>query len=150
MPATSPLDLRYILGLLNSHLLSVYFQSCFAGNCLQGGYLRVGAPQLRQLPMWIPDLTNGLDRQHYDQLVDRVSDRLLRQAQLPADLSESPHQLSNSVEVQAEIARLDQEIDQLVYRLYQLNDAEIDRLLQLPPLRSKKIQSTQLKEHAQI
>jgi len=146
LQAPSPLDLRYILGLLNSHLLSVYCQSHFAGNCLQGGYLRIGAPQLRQLPMWVPDLTDAIDRQSYDQLIDWVSDRLLRQAQLPTESSQS----SNFVEVQVEIDRLDHLIDQRVYHLYQLNDAEINRLLQLPKLSSRKIQSTPSKKHVQI
>jgi hypothetical protein len=122
--ANFPLDLRYLLGLLNSHLLSVYVQSCFAGNCLQGGYLRIGAPQLRQLPMWIPDLADAIDRQHYNQLIVWVSDRLSLQSQFMT--LGSP----NSVKIQAEIDRLDHEIDHHVYRLYQLNNSEIDRLWQ--------------------
>ena len=120
-----PLDLRYLLGLLNSRLLSVYFQSCFAGNCLHGGYLRIGTPQLRQLPIWIPNLADISDRQNYDQLIDWVNDRLL-QDQFHGCES------SNPVKIQVEIDRLDHLIDHHVYKLYQLKDAEIDRLLLSP------------------
>lgn len=132
------LDLRYLLGLLNSHLLSAYFQSCFAGNCLHGGYLRIGVPQLRQLPIWVPDLADMSDRQSYNQLIDWVSDRLFLQAQFHTCES------SNSVKIQAEIDGLDDEIDHHVYKLYQLKDAEIDCLIQ-----SKKC-LIQSKKHAKI
>jgi hypothetical protein len=44
-------DLYYLLGVLNSRLMSFYFRSYFGGNSLQGGYLRVGAPQIRQMPI---------------------------------------------------------------------------------------------------
>ncbi len=121
--ADLPLDLRYLLGLLNSRLLSVYFQSCFAGNCLHGGYLRIGAPQLRQLPIWIPNLSDTIDRQNYDQIIDWVSDRLLLQDQFHSCESSSP------MKIQAEIDRLEDAIDHHVYSLYQLKDTEIDRLL---------------------
>ncbi|MGB3615753.1 MAG: N-6 DNA methylase [Elainellaceae cyanobacterium] len=40
-----------LLGLLNSALLTAYFQAMFGGNALQGGYLRVGPPQVRLLPL---------------------------------------------------------------------------------------------------
>ncbi|NJN86386.1 MAG: hypothetical protein HC881_08850 [Leptolyngbyaceae cyanobacterium SL_7_1] len=47
----SPIDLRYLLGILNSHLVTLFFTTTFQGNRLQGGYLRVGAPQIRQIPI---------------------------------------------------------------------------------------------------
>ncbi|MBW4658464.1 MAG: N-6 DNA methylase [Drouetiella hepatica Uher 2000/2452] len=142
---SSFLDLRYLLGLLNSHLLSLYFQSCFAGNCLHGGYLRIGVPQLRQLPIWVPDLADMSDRQSYNQLIDWVSDRLFLQAQFYT--CEAP----NSVKIQAEIDGLDDEIDHHVYKLYQLKDAEIDCLIQSKKhlIQSKKC-LIQSKKHAKI
>lgn len=97
------IDLRYLLGLLNSQLLSFYFSHSFGGNRLQGGYLRVGPPQLRALPVVIPKLDCAIDRKNYQQIIDWVEQR--------------PYQ-----------PQLDQEIDRLVYRLYRLTDAEIDDL----------------------
>ncbi|HEY9629270.1 MAG TPA: DNA methyltransferase [Coleofasciculaceae cyanobacterium] len=130
--ASPLLDLRYLLGLLNSRLLSLYFQRCFAGNCLQGGYLRVGTPQLRQLPLWMPNFANPADRQSYEQIIDWVSDRLLLQDQL--DLLPP-----NPEAIRAEIARLEAAIDHHVCELYKLTEKEIDRMpksLQQPEQRS--------------
>ncbi len=97
------IDLRYLLGILHSRLIQLYFSSCFAGNQLQGGYLRVGAPQLRLLP--IPNLTPDELQRHqaYSPLIDLVDQQL----------SDRSNQA------------IDPEIDRLVYQLYGLTDAEI-------------------------
>jgi hypothetical protein len=94
------LDLRYLLGILNSRLIQVYFASHFAGNQLQGGYLRVGAPQLRKLP--VPEDLNLCRANRLIELVDQ---------QLRLD---RPN------------AAIDAAIDQLVYQLYGLTEPEIE------------------------
>lgn len=43
--------LLYCLGILNSRVLDWYVQTHFSGNRLRGGYMRIGPPQLRQLPI---------------------------------------------------------------------------------------------------
>jgi N-6 DNA Methylase/TaqI-like C-terminal specificity domain len=103
------IDLRYLLGLLNSRLIQLYFSSCFAGNQLQGGYFRVGSPQLRQLP--VPNLSLDELRRHaaYDPLIDRVDRQLAR--------IQSDQQIDQAI---------DRDIDQLVCRLYGLTDTEIE------------------------
>ena len=97
------IDLRYLLGILNSRLIQLYFSSCFAGNQLQGGYLRVGAPQLRLLPM--PNLAPDHLQRHpaYLQLISWVEQRLGNHSD----------------------QAIDSEIDWLVYQLYGLTDLEI-------------------------
>ena len=102
------IDLRYLLGLLNSRLIQLYFASCFAGNQLQGGYFRVGSPQLRQLP--VPNLSSADLQNHltYQQLIDRVDRRLVS--------IQSGQALNQAI---------DRDIDQLVYQLYGLTDVEI-------------------------
>ena len=45
------MDLRFILGLLNSRLLSYYYRLVFSGLSLQGGFLRIGPPQLKEMPV---------------------------------------------------------------------------------------------------
>lgn len=96
------LDWRYLLGLLNSQLMSFYFTRSFSGNGLQGGYLRVGAPQLRQLPIAVPDLAIASQRQAYEQIIEGVQ-QMFRQ--------------SDPV--------VDRAIDQWVYQCYGLTDAEV-------------------------
>jgi hypothetical protein len=44
-------NLDYLGALLNSQLMTLLFRAMFGGLSLQGGYLRVGPPQLEQLPM---------------------------------------------------------------------------------------------------
>ncbi|MBD3882970.1 N-6 DNA methylase [Phormidium tenue FACHB-886] len=104
--AIAALDLRCLLGILNSRLIQLYFSRQFAGNQLQGGYLRVGSPQLRQLPMPLHDSLNHLEmRQTYQKLIGCVDQ------QLALDRPD---------------AAIDEAIDQLVYQLYGLTDSEIE------------------------
>ncbi|MFM7423394.1 MAG: Eco57I restriction-modification methylase domain-containing protein [Elainella sp.] len=104
-----PLDPHYLLGLLNSHLLSFYLLTRFGGNRLQGGYLRIGPPQLRQLPIAPPD-----SDEIYQQVVQLVQQRL----QLKPDSS-------GDAEVNQLMQQTDWKIDQLIYALYHLKDTEI-------------------------
>ncbi|NJR58838.1 MAG: hypothetical protein HC769_08235 [Cyanobacteria bacterium CRU_2_1] len=97
------IDLRYLLGLLNSRLINFYFASHFSGNRLQGNYLRVGSPQLRKIPICIPDFDNAAARHNYDRMIDLVNEMLTQHNE-----------------------QIDQEIDHLVYKLYRLSDAEIE------------------------
>jgi hypothetical protein len=108
---TAAIDLRYLLGLLNSQLMSVYFNHWFAGNRLQGGYFRVGPPQLRQLPICIPNLSNLSEQQAYEQIIAWVEQR---------SKPEQCHQPTNTA--------IDEAINQLVFQLYQLTEAEIKML----------------------
>jgi hypothetical protein len=103
------LDLRYLLGLLNSQLLSVYFRHSFGGNRLQGGYYRIGPPQLRSLPIYLPNWENVTDRQRYIRLIALVDQQL-------------------SATTASQFGQLDQAIDRLVYALYGFNDAEMAAL----------------------
>lgn len=103
------LDLRYLLGLLNSQLLSFYFSHAFNGNQLQGGYFRVGPPQLRSLPISIPERNSAADRRDYTQMIEWVGQRLICQSK-------------------PEIQQLDRNIDQLVYQLYDLTATERHRV----------------------
>jgi hypothetical protein len=109
--AMAIIDLHCLLGLLNSHLVNFYFTHSFGGNQLQGGYLRIGPLQLRQIPL--PDW-DTIDCQSSQQLAAWVRQIIaLHQSTSPADDS------------QIASRRLDRQIDQLVYQLYQLSDAEI-------------------------
>ena len=100
----SDADLCWLLGILNSRLMGFYFLSVYGGDRLQGGYLRIGPPQLRTLP--VPE---------YDQADD--SHRALAQR---------VHQLlavrKRRTAGQAQV--LEEQIDQLVYRMYGLTNAE--------------------------
>ncbi|GAB4378592.1 MAG: hypothetical protein Kow00121_30870 [Elainellaceae cyanobacterium] len=112
------IDLRYLLGLINSRLMNYYFCCAFSGNQLRGGYLRVGPPQLRQLPICVPELSNDSDRYSYEQIIKLVSQRLAL-----ATLG-----LHTAYSDDSACCRLEAAIDEQVYYLYRLTDAEIEIL----------------------
>jgi hypothetical protein len=115
---TSGLDLRLLLGLLNSRLVSFYFSTVFGGNRLQGGYLRVGPPQVRTIPIPID-------------LPDRHSERGAELSELVGRMlglqtqQQSAATRQQRTALDHQIQSLDQQIDGLVYHLYDLTDEEI-------------------------
>ena len=105
-------DPRYLLGLLNSKLLSHLFALRFQAKRLAGGYLAINKSQLAQLPICVrspADREAGPLQQRLIQLVGQLQAHSHKAA--PADPRER--------------AAWDAEIDALVYRLYCLTDEEI-------------------------
>lgn len=113
-------DLRYLIGLMNSKLISFYYDTVFGGNKLAGGYLRIGPPQLSSIPIVEIDLSKTQGRAAHDKLVALVEKMLSLQPQLAA--AKTPQ---DSTLLQRQIAATDKQIDQLVYQLYGLTDDEI-------------------------
>ena len=107
-------DLCWLLGILNSRLIGFYYLSVFGGDRLQGGYLRIGPPQLRTLP--IPEFSGStVDRE----LSEQVRGRL--------DLARRQYEAStpNDMRVRArQISVLESRINECVYRIYNMSDAE--------------------------
>jgi hypothetical protein len=116
----SSIDLRYLLGLLNSRLIDFYYKSIFGGNKMQGGYLRIGPPQLRQLPVRTIDLSDPTDKAQHDQLVGLVERMLDLHKQLVKVKVPQTQAL-----LRRQIRAIDQQIDKLVYGLYSLTGEEI-------------------------
>ncbi|NET10238.1 MAG: hypothetical protein F6K16_37170 [Symploca sp. SIO2B6] len=92
----STYDLRYLLAILNSSLMSFYYRTEFSGNALSGGYLRVGPPQLKAL-----HLVLGTPQQQ--QTIINLVDALMRehalvreQPQISSRLSVVPSGTSSS------------------------------------------------------
>jgi len=55
-PKNSQLNLlEFATGLINSKLISFIYKSLFKSLSLQGGYMRVGPPQIKQLPFLVPE-----------------------------------------------------------------------------------------------
>ena len=51
LPQRNGIDLIYLAALLNSKLMGYIYADLFGGLALQGGYLRVGPPQVKRLPI---------------------------------------------------------------------------------------------------
>lgn len=107
-------SLKYLLGLLNSTLLNWFFRISFPSNN------HIASNQLSQLPIHPIDFDDPADRARHDQLVALVERMLELHRQLAA--AQTPQ--AKTV-LRRQIAATDRQIDQLVYALYDLTEAEI-------------------------
>nr|WP_290221156.1 TaqI-like C-terminal specificity domain-containing protein [Trichocoleus desertorum] len=111
------LNLHYLLALLNSKLISFYYRNLYGGDCLKGGYLRIGPQQLRSLPICLAhDSLRPLPKQPLVALVQHLLS--LQQQLLVAEAAEHRHNL------QQHMYTLERQIDQFVYDLYELTTEE--------------------------
>jgi adenine-specific DNA-methyltransferase len=113
-------DLRYMLGLLNSKTVQYLYSTVFSGNKLSGGYLRVGPPQLREIPIPIPNLSDAGDKSRHDLMLSLVDDILDAKIKLSTAKTDADKDFYKS-----KCNTLDNRIDTLVYELYSLTADEI-------------------------
>jgi hypothetical protein len=109
---------NYLLGLLNSRLLTFYFQRI--SSPFQGGWFAYEPRYLNRIPIHVPAKSNAADKAIHERLVQMVQSML----NLHERLDESAHP-DDKTRVQRQIDATDQEIDRLVYDLYGLTEAEI-------------------------
>ena len=110
-------DMRYVLGLLNSKLMSYLFRTRFHAKQLARGFLAINKGQLAQLPIRMIDGHQSAENAMYAELLQRVDRLLLLHASV-----------DNNQAIAAEIAATDSQIDELVYRLYELTPTEIEQV----------------------
>ena len=113
-------DLLYILALLNSKLINRYFLAVFGGNRLQGGYLRIGPPQLRAIPIRTINLSSKSDTSKHENVVALVQKMIDLNNKFK--FAKTPDEKTR---LEREIKATDEQIDQLVYELYNLTEDEI-------------------------
>jgi hypothetical protein len=112
-------DPHFLAGVLNSRLMSFYYRTVFGGNALQGGYLRIGPPQIRSLPFPRLDFSRGHDRGLYEAVIASATEATkiataMHQAATPHEANQRRRELA------AVLVRLDND----VYELYGLTGAE--------------------------
>jgi hypothetical protein len=112
------LDLRFVLAMLNSPLLTYFLKE--TGTMLRGGYFRMKTAYLNPFPMRDIDFTNPNDKAHHDRIVEFVESMLKLHKDLQAAKTDHDRKL-----IQRQIDATDKQIDQLVYKLYNLTDKEI-------------------------
>jgi hypothetical protein len=110
---------NYVLGLLNSQLMSYLFSIRFQAKHLAGGYLAINKGQLSKLPIRTIDFDNPDDVAKHDRMVELVETMLELHRQLPDASGEAKKIIT------ARLESTDREIDHLVYALYGLTDEEI-------------------------
>jgi hypothetical protein len=93
--------LKYVLGILNSKLINWYFRNRFDDKHLAGGYISMNTVLLQKIPLCKSKNTNQLV-----EIIDKI-------------LSDKRENESNNT------TALENQIDQLVYKLYDLTEEEI-------------------------
>jgi hypothetical protein len=116
-PNTS-VDLQYILGILNSPLLTYFLKE--TGTALRGGYFRMKTAYLNPFPIRTINFSDPTDKAHHEKMVELVERMLSLHKEL-----ESAKTPDEKTRMQRQIDTTDQQIDKLVYELYGLNDNEI-------------------------
>lgn len=113
-----PESLLYLLGLLNSSLLTWRFRSI--GKLKSGGIYEYFWNSISRLSIRRIDVTVPADKAQHDRMVELV-EKMLAAKQQEADASGHAKEIATR-----KCAALDRQIDALVYELYSLTDEEIE------------------------
>lgn len=111
-------DIRFLLGLLNSRLLSFLIRK--TSTPFRGGYIALNRQYIERLPIRLLDLTKATEKSRHDKLVMLVDKMLGLMPKLRAATS-----ASEKATLQNAVTATDQQIDALVYDLYGLTPEEI-------------------------
>jgi hypothetical protein len=101
----------FLLAILNSKFLSYYLNTKFKDKHLAGGYLAINKNTIEKLP-----LVDVIEQRPFIQLVDKI-----------LVITKNGDYLSDTNK-QTEVRKLENMIDQLVYKLYKLTLKEIDTI----------------------
>jgi hypothetical protein len=109
---------KYLLGLLNSKLLTFYLKELAPRG--QGGYYEAKPVYMEKLPIRPIDFKNKDDVKMHDRMVELVTRMLDLNKKLAAVSTPADKEF-----FKRQIDATDAEIDALVYKLYDLTDEEI-------------------------
>ena len=113
------ISLRFILGVVNSRLLSWYGELLLP-NFGKDVFPKLNPQDIRLLPIKNLKIAHEADKRSHDRIVALVEKMLTLHQQLAA--AKTPQ---DTTLLQRQIAATDHQIDQLVYQLYGLTDEEI-------------------------
>ena len=109
------INLKYVVGLINSKLIDFYYKTNFGTTHVAGGYLDLRGVQINKIPIRLP--TPPQEKK----LVDLVNQMLSLQKKY-----HDPKTIGGEKErLKQQIDNIDYEIDQEVYKLYGLTHEEI-------------------------
>lgn len=111
-------NLKYILALLNSKLISYYLRTKFHNS--KNLFPKIPITYLEKLPIYNIDFAIRSEKSIHDKLVKLVDQMLENQKYMHESKTESDKKIYQNIFVQ-----LDKQIDALVYKLYDLTEDEI-------------------------
>ena len=109
---------EYVLGLLNSKLL--FWRLGTLSNVFRGGWITCTKQYFGELPIRNIDVSNPAEKARQDQIAQSAEQMLALHQRLSA--ARTPQE---KAALERQIAATDAQLDQLVYALYGLTDAEI-------------------------
>ncbi|MBU0756512.1 MAG: restriction endonuclease subunit R, partial [Nanoarchaeota archaeon] len=109
-----PTTNKFILGILNSKLISYFLKSICAER--QGGFIE-------QKPIYVSKVPIKEPQKEQKEKLIKIVDKILSLNKHLSSLKDK--QTDERIRLEAEIKKLDNEIDQEVYKLYGLNNKEI-------------------------
>ena len=112
-----PMDSKYLLGILNSALVTFIFSTI--SSSIRGGFYRWKRQYMNMVPIRTIDFNNPSEKARHDKIVSLVD--------LMLDLHKKKNSLPPSAErekVEREIAVMDEKIDEIVYGLYGVTEEE--------------------------
>lgn len=115
VPNDKDASLKYILGIINSKLLSFYARKKYVETALRGGYIELRVFQIEELPVV---KTNKKEQEIIIDLVDKIIS-FNKELQETSENSDKWHKLKEEIE------KTDHKIDEIVYKLYGLTEEEI-------------------------
>ncbi len=117
---TGNVSILYLLGLSNSKLLS-WYGGLVLPNFGKTIFPKLNPQDIKALPIRQIDFSNAADKARHDKLVGLVDKQLGLMPKLRAATSDS-----EKATLQNAVTATDQQIDQLVYELYNLTPEEIE------------------------
>jgi type I restriction-modification system DNA methylase subunit len=115
----SDLALEYLLGILNSKLMSFYHRKKFLDE-FKMRFQKILIKDCKRFPIRTIDFTNPTEKALHDRMVQLVEQMLTLHKQLPD--ARTGH---DQTHIQRQIDATDRQIDRLVYELYGLTEEEI-------------------------
>jgi len=125
--ADTTYNIHYLLGLLNSKLLSWNFLAIHSVG-RRDDFPKIVLKQTRELPFRKINFFNSTDKDRHDRMVQLVESILVLHKQLAA--AQTDHE---KTALQRQIDATDRQIDQLVYELYGLTEEEIQIVKETRP-----------------
>lgn len=119
IPKNQNVNLNFILAFLNSKLIDFYYKFKFGSTHVGGNYLDLRGVQILELPVF--RIVNKKEKDMEKEISELV-DRILG---LNKELQKFNPQSDKGIELKEEINRIDKDIDQKVYELYDLSEDEI-------------------------
>jgi hypothetical protein len=112
------INIKFLLGLLNSSFIGFYWKNTYYD--FRKTFPKIKGSYLEKIPIPKINFDNKKDQSRHDQMVAYVDTMLDLNKKLPKVKTEHEKTV-----IQRQIDATDRKIDQLVYKLYDLTDAEI-------------------------